>query len=134
MQLLHKKHIGLLQVPLFCCLHQTQISTALELLKKDGAWCILDGENNKDLSVIINTLMLFVSMLGLLLDASAQVLGDSILGLCVEGNFWLLYIHHQGASALGSSASKMPFARMCPFFCPAGDEILVCHARSCLFA
>jgi len=38
----------------------------------------------------MNTLMLFVSMLGLLLDGSAQVLGDSILGLCVEGNFWLL--------------------------------------------
>ena len=73
-----------------CCLRQTQIYTSLELLKEDGAWCILDGENNKELSVIMNTLMLFVSMLGLLLDCSAQVLGDSVLGLCVEGNFWLL--------------------------------------------
>jgi len=49
-------------------------------------------------------------MLGLLLNASAHFLGDSILGLCVEGSFWLLDNHHQGASALGSSASKMPFA------------------------
>lgn len=49
-----------------------------------------------------------VSMLGLLLDVSAQVLEDSILGLCVEGNFWILASHHQGASALGISEFKMP--------------------------
>jgi len=36
---------------------------SLELLKEVGAWCILDGENNKELSVIMNILMLFVSML-----------------------------------------------------------------------
>jgi hypothetical protein len=52
--------------------------------------------------------MLFVIMLGLLLDGSAKVLGDCILGLCVEGNFWILDDNHQGASALGISAFKMP--------------------------
>lgn len=56
----------------------------------------------------MNTVMLFVSMIGLLLDCSALILGDSILGLCVEGNFWILVNHHQGAFALGISAFKMP--------------------------
>jgi hypothetical protein len=46
-------------------------------------------------------------MLGLLLDGSAKVFGDSILGLCVEGNFWILDSHHQGASVLGISAFEM---------------------------
>jgi hypothetical protein len=60
------------------------------------------------MSVVMTTVMLFVSMLGLLLDCNASVLGESILGLCVEGNFWILVNHHQGAAALRISAFEMP--------------------------
>jgi hypothetical protein len=51
--------------------------------------------------------MILVSMLGLL-GGSAKVFGDSILGLRIEGNFWILDSHHEEASVLGISVFEIP--------------------------
>jgi len=52
-----KNALGCCNYHFIWCLHQTQIYTSLELLKEVGAWCFLDGGNNKEMTVVMKTVV-----------------------------------------------------------------------------